>query len=170
MKQISFISFVFFSIAFSDVSEGITLFTINDPEYRTYLIDNDQEIINTWQHTTSSASMPYLLPDSTLMFPGRVQDPSYMDVSSAGGKLVKYNWSGQIIWEYEFADSMYIQHHDIEPLPNGNVLLLAYERISMEDGVNAGKTNLEGEIWSEMIAEIEPQGFNGGNIVWKWHF
>ncbi len=168
---IRFFPIIFFwSLLSAEVSDGVTLFTINDPEYRTYLIDNDQEIINTWQHSTSSASMPYLLPDSTLLFPGRVQDPEYMDVSSAGGRLIKYNWDGEIIWDYIFADSMYIQHHDIEPLPNGNVLLLAYERKSMQEGIDAGKTNLEGEIWSEMIIEVEPNDVNSGNIVWEWHF
>ena len=147
-----------------------TLFTINNPEFKTYLINSDYQEINSWQHNTSCASMPYLLPDSTLLFPARVQDPSYMNVSSPGGRLIKYTWDGEIIWDYLFADSMYIQHHDIEPLPNGNVLVLAYERISIDEGLSAGKLDLEGEIWSEFIAEIEPNGLNGGDIVWEWHF
>ena len=32
------------------------------------------------------------------------------------------------MWQYDVADDDAMQHHDIEPLPNGNVLILAWER------------------------------------------
>ena len=47
-----------------------------------------------------------------------------------------------------FSDAMYQHHHDIEPLPNGNVLIIAWERLYSsewqffgvdDDGVDNGK-------------------------------
>ena len=156
----------------AEVSEGNMLFSTfsDDGVATTYLINNNLESINTWQHDSKAASMPYLYPDGTLLYPGTVSDIPTMDLTNPGGKITKYNWYGEIIWDYIFADSLYIQHHDIEPLPNGNILILAYEVRTFEEGINAGKLNLNGEIWSEKIVEIKPNGLNGADVVWEWYF
>ena len=62
-------------------------------------------------------------------------------------------------------------HHDIEPLPNGNILLLCWEKKSYNDAIQMGKVNIElgYEIWPTVIHELEPVGFDSVNIVWEWH-
>ena len=83
----------FLSVSYSDVYDGYFLFapsSSNEDSVSTLLMDNEYDVIHSWEHTLLPASMPYLLPDSTLLFPGRVQDPEYMDVSSAGGRLIKW--------------------------------------------------------------------------------
>ena len=65
----------------------------------------------------------------------------------------------------------YHQHHDIEPLPNGNILILGWELKTGEEAISKGRDPLlleDGELWPEHIVEIEPDG-DGGNIVWEWH-
>jgi hypothetical protein len=64
----------------------------------------------------------------------------------------------------------FIQHHDIEPLPNGNILLLSNERISMQEAIDRGRIEIEGEIWPDMVVEIEPTGPLSGTVVWSWRF
>jgi hypothetical protein len=82
------------------------------------------------------------------------------------------DWSGQLIWRYTYNSPTYRMHHDVEMLPNGNVLILAWELISIQDLVQAGKDTSNypfSTIWPDMIIEVEPLGIDSGNIVWEWH-
>jgi len=67
-----------------------------------------------------------------------------------------------------WANNQYQQHHDIEMLPNGNILLISYDRKSQEEVLELGKIAHNGDFWSETIFEIEPIGSNEYNIVWEW--
>jgi hypothetical protein len=53
-------------------------------------------------------------------------------------------------------------------MPNGNVLVIAYERKTAAEVSAAGGTNAI-EMWPDKIVEIQPVGTYGGNIVWEWH-
>ena len=155
--------------------EGYTLFNpltegpTGGGENYTRLIDNDGNIINQWQHDKCAATAPYLLPDSTLICPFKADDP-FMVGSAYGGKIIHYNWDGEIIWEYEYSDENHLQHHDIEPMPNGNILLVAWDRKTYLEVLNSGRQNVEGEMWPDEIIEIEPIGSDSANIVWEWRF
>jgi hypothetical protein len=77
-----------------------------------------------------------------------------------------------MLWDYLYASDNYYQHHDIEPMPNGNILLLAWETILAEDAIAAGRDPalLDGpELWPEHIVEVIPTGPTTGEIVWEWH-
>ena len=101
-------------ILFSQSFNGMTLFSPvesfggtgggGDGTFYTYLINNDMDEINTWTHPRGAASMPYLLPDSTLIYPYRVQNPS-MVAGGVGGGIQRIDWNGNIRWEYIFSDS-----------------------------------------------------------------
>ena len=58
--------------------------------------------------------------------------------------------------------------HDIEYLPNGNVLILAWELKSEAEAQAAGRTT-RGNVWMDHVVEVKPSGSNGGQIVWEWH-
>ena len=63
-------------------------------------------------------------------------------------------------------------HHDVAPMPNGNVLVLAWERIEKSKMIDLGRDpeNIIGdEVWSEQILEIKPIGQDAIEIVWEWH-
>ena len=59
----------------AEVFDGYTLFSptgggLNGATGGTsYLYDNDYNIIHTWIHSRGAASMPYLLPDSSIIYP-----------------------------------------------------------------------------------------------------
>ena len=62
-------------------------------------------------------------------------------------------------------------HHDIEVMPNGNILLIAWELISAAEAFANGRdTNKleDGKLWPCKIVEVEPIGADSGNIVWEW--
>ena len=135
-----------------------------------FLIDLNHNITKTWHGDGAPASVAYLLPDGSLLRP--CLDPNaQFGIGGSGGRIQKIDTNDNVVWDYFFSDSVLLQHHDIEPMPNGNVLLIAWERKTEAEATAAGRLTLPiGEMWPTMIAEIEPVGLTGGNIVWEWHF
>ncbi len=166
-------SFIFTFVFSQEAFDGLTLYspTSGNGSHVTYLVDNQMNIINSWEHPYGAASMPYLLKDSTLIYPYRVPNPT-MNSGGVGGGISKYSWAGDLLWSYEIANNLYQHHHDVEPLPNGNILVIVWERKTYAEAISAGRQTLNNslnEIWSEAILELEPVGTNEVNIVWEWH-
>ncbi len=112
--------------------------------------------------------MPYLLPDSSIIYPYRVPNPT-MDAGGVGGGVQKQSWGGDLLWEYTFSDEIYQHHHDVEPLPSGNVLIIVWEKKTASEAFDMGRETLSNslnQMWSTAILELEPES---GNIVWEWH-
>ena len=159
----------------AQVFEGMTLFTPTtldgDTLFKTFLVDNNFNQVNVWLHSRGAAGTPYLLEDSTLVYIYRVENPTMLS-GGVGGGFIKYSWDGDILWQFELSDQMYQHHHDIQPLPNGNILAIVWERKTYQDALNAGKLLIDNplnEIWSEAILELEPIYNNNASIVWEWH-
>ena len=85
-----------------------------------------------------------------------------------GGRIERFNWEGDLVWSYELATDTAHHHHDMAFLPNGNVVLMAWEYKSPEEAAASGRTS-EGPLWPPMLVEIEPEGSQGGAVVWEWH-
>lgn len=84
------------------------------------------------------------------------------------GGVQKVAWNGTVTWDYVYSTSAYCMHHDICPMPNGNVLLIAYEVKSAAEVVAAGCSSSL-IVWSEKIVEVKPTGATTGTVVWEWH-
>jgi hypothetical protein len=81
-------------------------------------------------------------------------------------------WDGEVEWDYRLSDGNRYQHHDIVPMPNGNVLALAWEFKSRDEALAAGRKPdlLDGDkLFPESIVEIKPTGPTSGDVVWEWH-
>ena len=164
---------IFLSVLISqEAFEGYTLFTpysSDDGARVTMLIDNDYNIIHEWYHDFLPASMPYLLQDGSIIYPYMVDSPSML-AGGVGGGVQKILWDGTIDWNYTFADSVYQHHHDVEPLPNGNVLIVAWEKKTISDAYAMGRSDIDqwstNEMWSTAILELNP---TTGLIDWEWH-
>jgi len=145
---------------------GYTLFTPMRTGY-TYLIDNYGRIVNTWESEYPASSSVYLLRNGHLL-----RTTGFDDGPNTGGGVQEFAWDGTLLWEYESFGEGYKQHHDLEYLPNGNVLLLARETISGTQALANGRDPAiltSGNLTPDYIVEIEPDGMGGGNIVWEWH-
>ena len=119
-----------FSIISSQEFDGYTLFTpysSEGGERESILIDNDYNVIHAWPHEFLPASMPYLLPDGSIIYPYRVINPT-MVAGGVGGGIQYLDWNGYVFWDYQISDETYQHHHDIEPLPNGNILVIVWEK------------------------------------------
>lgn len=157
-------------LTFSDSSafEGYTLFAPMGTN-ETYLIDNCGQVINQWTSAYPPALLAYLLEDGSLMRAGRIpnqQNPI------GGGVVERRDWDNNLLWEFTYSSANYRQHHDIQPLPNGNVLLLARERKTYSECLALGRDPAlmaANGLQFEYVIEVQPVGADSGVIVWEWH-
>jgi len=157
-----------------DACAGFTLlFPIGSTT--TYLIDMEGRVANRWESAYRPGQSAYLLENGHLLrtiSPDVAAKRTFRGGGGAGGGVQEFAWDGELLWEFIHASDEYLQHHDVAPLPNGNVLMLAWEKKSVHDAIRAGRApetlGPEG-LWSEKIIEVEPTGKETGKIVWEWH-
>lgn len=140
-------------------NEGYTLFAPVASNY-TYLINNCGEVINKWEGSKPPAYTVYLLEDGSLL---RVSI----------GLIELFSWSGNLIWHANIGNDLEIRnHHDIEPLPNGNILIIAGEYFPLTEAIEKGRKpeTLDNQVSVDYIVEIEPIAANKAKVVWEWHF
>ncbi|MBN2439943.1 MAG: aryl-sulfate sulfotransferase [Spirochaetales bacterium] len=147
--------------------EGYTLFA---PRYSTttYLIDIKGNIVHSWKGSHIPGLGVYLLENGHLLRTANVNNSKFMNAGGGGGGVQLIDWDGIVLWDYLYSSSDYCQHHDVKMLPNGNVLIIAWEKKTPEEAVAAGSSRSE-ELWPDQIIEVRPDGASGGTIVWEWH-
>lgn len=151
----------------TDSYKGYTLFTIHKT---TYLIDNCGQVVNKWISEYDRGGAFHLLEDGSLLRSGKIDNPD-LPYGGIGGIIEKFDWDGNLTWQYTYSSSTYSQHHGLYPLPNGNILILAVHVMNKSEALKAGRNpeNLsEGVLYNEALLEIEPLGNNDGTIVWEW--
>jgi hypothetical protein len=154
--------------------QSVILFAPNGST-TTYLMDENEEIIKTWESSYRPGQACYLLDDKSLLRTGsvgRLSNSIFGATGGAGGVVEHYDWDGNKMWSFEYSSDNYLLHHDVEYLPNGNILMIAWERKTKAEVLAAGRNPsllTAGELWPDKIFEFEPNGSSGGNIVWEWH-
>ncbi|WP_157560227.1 aryl-sulfate sulfotransferase [Kordia algicida OT-1] len=104
-----------------------------------------------------------ILPNGKLL--GLFKAPNaQINFGGYGGIVKIMNLNGEVEWEYTLSNDNFILHHDVEMLPNGNVLLLVWERILEADAAAQGSAN-PGDIYPETLMEINT---TTNSVVWQW--
>ncbi|MBW9269570.1 MAG: DUF1566 domain-containing protein [Candidatus Thiodiazotropha sp. (ex. Lucinisca nassula)] len=150
--------------------QGYTLYARLDST-TTYLMDNDGNPVHSWASDYRPGNAIYLLEDGSLLHTGNLAN-SRFDAGGAGGIVQTIDWNGDVTWEYTYSSTTHLQHHDVEMLPNGNLLMIAWQYKSEAQALQAGRDPAllsEGALWPDSIIEVEPGGNNSGTIVWQWH-
>ncbi|MCB2205752.1 aryl-sulfate sulfotransferase [bacterium] len=161
-----FLSLPLASHAQSSAYEGYTLFNPNNSR-TTYLVDMAGSTVHTWNHSRNGGYSVYLLPSGHLLRPCATSIPALRGAASAG-RIEEVDWDGNLVWSFDYAGSTYVTHHDLEPMPNGNVLLIAWEVKSAAEATAMGRSSAR-TIWPDHIIEVQPDGAGGASIVWEWH-
>ncbi len=155
---------------FSNTADSYNGYTLFAPmtSTTTYLINNCGEEIHSWPSEYKPGLSAYVLDDGTLLRTRNTSNANF-DAGGSGGGIEMLDWNGNVIWEYTISTSDNCQHHDVEYLPNGNILAVVWDAKTSEEASLAGR-NVSGEtLWTEKIIEIEPDLVNGGaTIVWEW--
>jgi hypothetical protein len=149
--------------------EGYTLYFPQNGT-KAYLIDLSGNTYHSWTFATNMKTTysTYLLEDGVLLRTVS-HAGNYFNGGPISGEVQKVDWNGNILWDFVYSTQEYCTHHDICALPNGNVLMIAYERKSATEVVAAGGTQSI-EMWPDKIVEVQPTGTNTGTVVWEWHF
>ena len=182
MKSLYFLFFILFSVLnYSQNTvgtitntngsyNGLTVFSPSNST-ETYLINNCGEVINQWSSTFTPGASVYLLENGNLLRTGKIAN-SEITFGGVGGKIELFDWDNNLLWEYTYSSPTVSQNHDIYPLPNGNILMLAVSTLSQSEAVQAGRNPTlltEGKLFNGQILELEPVGTNQATIVWEWH-
>ncbi len=139
----------------------------------TVLVDLEGQIVHRWESDAGAGNAAYLLEDGDLLRTEQAvpSGTRRFDRGGAGGRVRRIAPDGSTAWEFVLSDASGRLHHDIEILPNGNVLMIAWEVKSAAEAIAAGRdTSLlkDGELWPDRILEIEPTPPSGGRVVWEW--
>jgi hypothetical protein len=136
----------------------------------TYLRESSGTLNHTWSSSYIPGCMVRWLGDGTILRTIRVGGNPF--TGGAGGGVQKIDWDGTVVWDYRYNTNGVLSHHDVSVLPNGNVLLIAWETKTRAETIAAGRNPVyisdEG-FWPDHIIEVEPTGPTSGTIVWEWH-
>jgi hypothetical protein len=138
----------------------------------TFLIDKKGRVVHTWKSDFGPGASVYLLDNGNLLRCAKQPKARTFHGGGKGGRIQEFTWDGKLIWDWVIATRDRLQHHDIEPLPNGNVLLIVWERKSYKQVVEAGRNRRRMSpkgLWPDCVLEVQPQRPNGARIVWEWH-
>lgn len=138
---------------------GYTLFS---PEVnrKVLLVNNCGELVNSWQFGEAPGATCYLLENGNLLRAGK-------------DTLQIRDWDNNLVWSFAITAEWGLnQHHDIEPLPNGNILCIVLDTYTAAEMLAMGQdtTVVPGGTELEKIIEIHPLGADSAEIVWEWKF
>jgi len=147
--------------------DGVTLFQ-SFTDTTTYLINQAGSVVRSWPSSATPALSVYLLPDGDMV---RTQNLSGFPSGGAGGGIERLSYDGAVEWAYSYFTATEIPHHDIEVLPNGNVLMIVWEELGIGAALALGRNplNVGNNFMPDAIYEVQQTGPTTGDIVWEWH-
>lgn len=153
----------------SKIFPGMTLLCAG---LETYLIDSDGRVVHEWR-SERPVFAAYLLPNGNLLRDGSENDIAVaFQAGGAAGWVEEVTWDNEVVWSYaRLPYDAFLTHHDLEPMPNGNVLMLCWERKTKDDAIKAGRRPElipDGEVWNNLTLELQPNGKGGASVVWQW--
>jgi len=142
----------------------------------TYLIDEQGNAVHTWQSDYRPGLSVYLLENGELLRPGVVNNKPATFTGQFGGAagiIEILDWNSNVVWSTTLATPSYLSHHDVEQLPNGNILAVVWEAKTASQALALGRTNVTDDtLWAGAIYEIcrssAQNACTDGDIVWQW--
>ena len=129
-----------------------------------YLIDHRGVKQKTWNFELNLGQDAELAPDGTLYALFQVPNENF-GFGGKSGLIRQIGMNDEILWEFKISTETEITHHDLELMPNGNLLVLLWYRVSKGDSEKVG-FYADTDIYVEKIVEINPIQ---NKIVWEWN-
>ncbi len=137
-----------------------------------YLFDMEGRVVKTWQTQHNSMQVAYLLEDGHLFRVANAGDEmSFGGGGGSAGRVNEFTWDGEVLWDFKMSSAKQLQHHDAIKLPNGNCLMVVWEKKTNEEAIAAGRKKdlVSTYLIPDSLLEIKPTGKTTGEIVWEWH-
>lgn len=138
----------------------------------TKLVDKDGNVVHRWVSQNTLGGGSYILDNGNLLrssIPSA--GPQTNPTPGLSGLIELLDWEGNQLWYYSTAEHKHMLHHDVYPMPNGNILMLCVEQLSPEEQIAMGRdpAKAQVELKLDYLIEVKPEGKSGGPIVWEWH-
>jgi hypothetical protein len=137
-----------------------------------FLVDNAGHVVHSWESPYAGGGGMYLLRNGNLLRPARDPEALRFTAGGTGGILQELDWEGNVVWEWRLSADDRVQHHDVQPMPNGNLLVLAWELKTADEARKVGRRSdltPEQGLWVDYVVEVKPRRPRGAEIVWEWH-
>ncbi len=123
------------------------------------LLDDLGQVVHAWHHPEGIQHLR-ILPNGNLLVhalpPESAEGAELIGGSAAA--LRELDWESRVVWEYR---DPYL-HHDYQRLPNGNHLVLAWDKLPahLKGQVAGGHAHADDPawMWADVIKEIAPDG------------
>jgi hypothetical protein len=153
--------------------QGYTLISPFDSS-KSFLLDMQGRLVRSWETGCTPALSAFLLDNGHLLRPGSIGGDArvFGPGPGVGGRIQEYTWDGQLVWDFKFYNAKQLPHHNMTRLPNGNVLLIVWDRRTAEEAIAAGRRpEMTGDrhLLVDSLVEIKPTGKTTGEVVWEWH-
>ena len=144
---------------------------------RTFLMDGHGRISHEWYTSDRhpEATVAYLLPDGNLL---KTTCKNSWIVMDGQFPIGTHGWvsifapDSSVVWHWKhFELGKEALHHDIEMMPNGNILVISWSMVPAEEARSLGwkQQGRRERIVFDKIYEVRPDLENGGaEIVWQW--
>jgi hypothetical protein len=133
---------------------------------QTTLVDATGTVVHTWPG--GSNVIAQMAADGSIV---RGMTNPTIPVGGATGRLQRLAFDGTLLWDMQVDGPDYYMHHDLELMPNGNVLVIAWDAQTRADAIAAGRdpSLVTGPVWyPDSVLELQPTGPATYDIVWKW--
>ena len=155
-------------------TEGYTMIYPHN-QNRAMLLNGCGEVVHDW--TIDADRRPgntaYLQPNGDIVMtsrPAAIGDDAIW-AGGGGATIERRTWDNEVLWAFTANNDSLRLHHDFTVIPGGNVIAICWEVIDSLECIANGRNPalLEGgELWSDKIIELQPDGMGGADIVWEW--
>jgi hypothetical protein len=150
--------------------EGWTLFGPLNSR-KVHLVDLDGQVVHTWETAHRPGGQLMLLENGHLLRAAHKEGVPRFEGGGIGGLIQELGWDGEVLWQYELSSDQRVLHHDFKRLPNGNLLVIAWEAHEAGEAYALGRdpgSVPETGLWPDVLYEVRPTRPQGGEIVWTW--
>ncbi|MCB0761161.1 MAG: aryl-sulfate sulfotransferase [Flavobacteriales bacterium] len=151
--------------SFGQEFDGYALFNSTGSN-TAYLIDSEGDIAHYWSCDEEANYAIALTPTGNIVR-GAVYQGNQINGAAVGGMVQELDADANVVWEFVYSSSTVVSHHDLCLMPNGHVLLIAWEYLSNADLAAMGYEGTQAKYGTHII-EVAQNG-TGGEIVWEWH-
>jgi hypothetical protein len=135
------------------------------------MLDNTGAVVHTWATSFNPGVGMELQEDGKLLRTIKTSGVPGLG-GGWGGGVQQLALDGTVLWDFRYDSGGNYQHHDVETLPNGNVLMIAWEDKTLAQAIAAGRSPglINGNVMRpDTVIEVQPTGPTTGTIVWEWH-
>ena len=120
--------------------QGYTLLATQNSK-TSYLIDMQGRVVRKWEAGSNPALSAYLLENGHLLRPASLngEEMVFGGGPGAGGRVQEFDWDGNVVWDFKLLNEKQLPHHDVMKLPNGNVVLIVWDKKSPKEALAAGR-------------------------------